>query len=107
MTIADVTGMPRERLVALGSAALTDAELVAIQLGTGGRGEDVLTLARRLLTEFNGLRGLSNAQVDELANMNGVRQAKACRLVSAFALADRVTTDSAPTTILSSAENAD
>lgn len=82
--------MPRERLLSLGSGALSDAELVAIHLGTGRQGQHVLTLARELLGHFGGVGGLSRAGVDELARIPGVGQAKAARVVAAFALADRV-----------------
>lgn len=82
--------LPRERLVARGSAALSDAELVAIHLGTGRRGEHVLTVARGLLETFGGVSGLARAGVDELARVPGVGHAKAARLVAAFALAERV-----------------
>lgn len=84
--------LPRERLLTLGVGALSDAELVAIHLGTGRRGQHVLTAARELLTEFGGVTGLARAGVDELARHPGIGPAKAARLVAAFALADRVTT---------------
>lgn len=82
---------PRERLVSLGATALSDAEVVAIHLGTGRRGEGVLALAHNLLTEWGGVGGLARADVDELARTPGIGPAKACRLVAAFALADRIT----------------
>lgn len=81
---------PRERLATLGAGALSDAELVAIQLGTGGAGESALSLAQALLAEWGGMAGLARAAVDELARRRGVGPAKASRLVVAFALADRV-----------------
>ncbi|RXZ47355.1 DNA repair protein RadC [Agromyces fucosus] len=81
--------LPRERLLRLGSAALTDAELVAIQLGTGSSGESVRGLAEHLLTTFGGVAGLARARIDELVRVAGVGPAKASRLVAAFALADR------------------
>ncbi len=84
-----VSDGPRERLVALGASALSDAELVALHLGTGRRGEGVLALARTILDEWGGVAGLARADVDELARTPGVGTAKACRLVAAFALADR------------------
>ncbi len=80
---------PRERLLREGQLALSDAELVAIQLGSGSQGESALTLAQRLISEFGGVSGLARAEPDELARQRGVGPAKAGRLVSAFALADR------------------
>ena len=50
---------PRERLAALGPAALSDAELVAIQLGTGGHGQSAVVLAQTLLAEWGGAAGLA------------------------------------------------
>ena len=76
--------------MSLGAAALSDAELVAIHLGTGRQGEGVLTLARSLLTEWGGVGGLVRADVYELSRTPGVGPAKASRLVAAFALADRI-----------------
>lgn len=82
--------MPRERLLALGAGALSDAELVAIHLGTGRQGEPVLQLARALIEEWGGVAGLARAGVDELARRPGVGPAKAARLVAAFGLAARI-----------------
>jgi DNA repair protein RadC len=81
---------PRERLGTLGASALSDAELVAIQLGSGGPGESAIALVQALLAEWGGVAGLARAAVDELARRRGVGPAKAARLVAAFALADRV-----------------
>ena len=47
---------PREKLLDRGAAALTDAELLALLLRTGSRGQDALELARGLLTRFGSLR---------------------------------------------------
>lgn len=89
MRLQPVQDRPRERLVRVGTEALSDAELVAIQLGSGSRGESALTLAQRLIAAFGGVAGLARAEADELARHRGVGPAKACRLVSAFALAAR------------------
>lgn len=90
--------------MALGSSALSDAELVALQLGTGGRGGNVLALARTLLREWGGLAGLARADVDELARTPAVGTAKACRLVAAFALADRSAAPNSEMVVRSSAD---
>jgi DNA repair protein RadC len=81
---------PRERLLRHGPTALTDAELVAVHLGSGRPGEGVLDLARGLLEESGGVAGLASRDVTDLARRSGVGPAKAARLVAAFALADRV-----------------
>ncbi len=80
----------------VGAGALSDAELVAVHLGTGRQGEGVLALSRSLLGNWGGVAGLARADVDELARTPGVGPAKACRLVAAFALADRVSLPDRP-----------
>lgn len=89
--------MPRERLLRLGASALSDAELVAIHLGTGRRGEPVLQMARALIEEWGGVAGLARAEVDELARRPGLGPAKAAQLVAAFGLASRITPVDMPT----------
>lgn len=80
---------PRERLGALGSQALSDAELVALILGHGRRGQNVVELAGDLLVEHGGLAGLAIARPEELAQRAGVGSAKASALVAAFQLGSR------------------
>lgn len=80
---------PRERLLRLGSHALTDAELVAVLMGTGRPGENALALAHRLLADYGGLGGLAATRPQQLAKVAGVGSAKAARLAAGLALADR------------------
>lgn len=95
---------PRERLIALGPAALTDAELVAIQLGSGRRGASAIALAQSLLAEFGGVAGLARARPEELSRHIGVGPAKATRLAASFALADRVQGNPLQRTVRTSAD---
>jgi len=79
---------PRERLFRLGAASLSDAEIVAILLGTGNSQETALDLARRLLSWGEsaygpGLRFLREAAVEELMALSGVGPGKAARLKAA------------------------
>src|SRR2546430_11627505 len=60
---------PRERLYHKGAAALSDAELLAIQLGTGVPGLSVLEVARELLTQFGSLQELAGGGVGEGAGV--------------------------------------
>jgi DNA repair protein RadC len=83
---------PRERLHAVGAAALADAELVALLLRTGGRGRDALSVARSLLDARGGLRGLAALTERELAAEPGVGPAKAAALVAALEIGRRVAT---------------
>ena len=81
---------PRERLDAVGSEALSDAELVALLLRTGGRGADAHAVAARLLERPGGLLGLSRASRRELAAVPGVGPAKQATLRAAFELGRRL-----------------
>ena len=81
---------PRERLLALGAEALSDAELLAIYLRVGVRGKSAVDLARDLLQRFDGqLATLVDASLEELASVSGVGMAKAAQLKASFELARR------------------
>ena len=75
---------PRERLAARGAASLSDAELVALLLGTGRVGEEVTMTAARLLKESGGLWALRRMGFTELTRIPGIGAAKAARLAAAF-----------------------
>ena len=81
---------PRERLSALGAESLTDAELLAVLLGTGRRGESALELAASLLTAAGGLAGLALADVADLTHVPGIGSARAAVLKAAVELGRRV-----------------
>jgi DNA repair protein RadC len=88
---------PRERLWALGPAALTRQELMAILLGTGGGGRDVLTVAGELLAQADGsLRRLAGRPAASWARVRGVGRAKAARLVAALELGRRAGAEADP-----------
>jgi len=89
---------PRERLWSLGPAALTTAELLAILLGTGGGGQDVLGLAAKLLELTDGsLRRLTQRPAAELLRSPGIGPTKAGRLLAAFELGARIAREERPT----------
>ena len=90
MTDMPTVDRPRERLFRQGVAALSDAELVAVQLGSGCEGVSALGLAQRLLADWGGLSGLAMARPEELARVSGVGPAKSARLSAAFAIANRL-----------------
>jgi len=81
---------PREKLIARGPGALSDAELLALLLRTGLAGKSVLQLAQELLQRFGGLRGLLNARLDELQQVKGLGgPAKRAELAAVLELARR------------------
>ncbi len=88
---------PRERLWALGAAALTVPELVAILLGTGCAGRDAVAVAGGLLARGGGsLRRLGARPFGELARVPGVGRAKAARLAAALELGRRAAVEADP-----------
>jgi DNA repair protein RadC len=81
---------PRERLAALGSTALTNAELIAILLRTGLKGMNAVEVGKHLLLKFGSLQSLALASVDDLRSVKGIGRDKAVTLVAAFALAHKM-----------------
>ena len=63
---------PREKMLAMGPQALTDAELLALVLRTGLRGCGVLELAHQLLARFRGLSGLLGTSLADLQMVRGL-----------------------------------
>ena len=80
---------PREKLLASGAAALSDAELLALLLRTGMKGKSVLELARELLAQFGGVRALLAASHKELSAIKGLGPAKFAELSAVLELAKR------------------
>ena len=90
---------PRERLLRHGAEILSDAELIAIVLGSGIPGENVVDLARRVLEGVGGLPGLGRANVAALQQAKGLGPAKAAQIAAAIELgrrAQRVDPESRP-----------
>src|SRR2546422_1362799 len=88
---------PRERFWALGPAALTGQELLAIRLGTGCAGRDALSVAGELLARGEGsLRRLAGRPAAELIGVGGVGRAKAARIAAALEIGRRVSAETEP-----------
>ena len=80
----------RERLYWNGPEALADAELLALQLGSGTRGRSALDVAREVLAAYGSLAEIAGREVAELAQLAGLGPAKAARLVAAFEMTRRL-----------------
>jgi len=80
---------PRERLAARGAGQLTEAELVAILLGSGVRGASALEVAGAILRAVDGVAGLLRATPAELVRHAGVGPARATLIVAALELGRR------------------
>jgi DNA repair protein RadC len=85
---------PRERLMRAGPQALSTAELLAIILRVGVGGENVLTMASRLLATFEGLGGIARADFAELAAQRGLGPAKTAQILAALELGRRLMAES-------------
>jgi DNA repair protein RadC len=81
---------PRERLAKLGAGALSKAELLAILLRVGVRGENAVQLAQRLLNHCHGLLGIHQATFEELCDQPGIGPAKAAQIKAAIELGYRL-----------------
>jgi DNA repair protein RadC len=80
---------PRERLKKFGIEALSTQELLALILKTGVSGESVMVTASRLMSKFGTIKGISEASLEELADIKGIGPAKASQIKASFELARR------------------
>lgn len=85
-----VDDRPREKLLKNGARALSDAELIAILIGSGNIEETAVELSRRILTSVdNNLNELGKKSIDSLCRFKGIGEAKAITIVAALELGKR------------------
>lgn len=91
-TVSDMPSAdrPRERLKRYGAETLSSQDLLAVILGRGSAGKPVLDLATELICKFGGLRGISEASIEQLCQVSGIGLAKASQLKAAFDLIRRM-----------------
>lgn len=80
---------PRERLLALGPEALSAVELLAVLIGQGSAGSDVLATAEAVLTTAGGVAAMARMRAGELQGVAGIGPARAAALAAAFELGRR------------------
>lgn len=81
---------PREKMIAKGKAALSDAELIAIMIGSGTVGENAIELSKRMLQSVNNdLSELGRSSIKDLIKFKGIGEAKAITVVAALELGRR------------------
>lgn len=86
----DESDRPREKMIAKGSRALTDAELLAILIGQGNKEENAVMLCRRILHSYDyNLLQLSQASLTDLIKFKGIGEAKAITIAAALELGRR------------------
>ena len=93
---------PQERLKSKGPSALSDAELLAILLRSGTRGNDVLSLSHEILKGIGSLRGLLHLTVEDLQNHSGIGGVKALQLQATIEIARRILTSGEPAPLMDS-----
>jgi len=82
---------PRERLLQKGVRALSDAELLAVLLGSGRTGVSAIDLAQQILQDLDGFSGIHREDISRLLEIKGVGEAKAARIKAAVEVGYRLT----------------
>lgn len=81
---------PREKMIVKGTSSLSDAELIAILIGSGNREESAVGLSKRILASVNNnLNALARVSVEQLMQFKGIGEAKAVSIVTALELGRR------------------
>lgn len=81
---------PREKLMLKGKSVLTDAELMAILIGSGSRNETAVELSKRILSSVNhNLNALGKLSIKQLMEFKGIGEAKAITIIAALELGKR------------------
>lgn len=81
---------PREKLISKGKNALSDAELMAILIGSGSREESAVDLSKRILNSVNGnINELAKLSLENLMQFKGIGEAKAITIITALELGKR------------------
>lgn len=92
---------PYEKCMESGASALSDAELLAVLLRTGSRGENVIELARRILYHSggNGILDLHHFSMEQFVKIRGIGKVKAVQLICILELARRLSKAAASETV--------
>jgi DNA repair protein RadC len=81
--------LPREKALKYGIKALSESELLAIALGSGTKGMNVIGLADLIITKF-GVENLKNITIDDLTKIKGIGKTKALQILSIIELSKRI-----------------
>lgn len=80
---------PREKLMLKGKSVLSDAELIAILIGSGSRNESAVDLSKRILASVENLNALGKLSIQQLMTFKGIGEAKAITIIAAMELGRR------------------
>ena len=81
---------PREKLLKDGAETLSDAELLAILIGSGSEGKSAVDLANEIMQKYGSYKGLAGREIEELKQLKGLKEAKILNIASAFEIARRI-----------------
>ncbi|ERK32051.1 MULTISPECIES: RadC family protein [Clostridium] len=81
---------PEEKLFLYGAESLSNTELIALILRCGSKNENVLGLSSRVLETVDGLNGMLSAGIEDFLQINGIKKAKASRLIALCELTKRI-----------------
>jgi DNA repair protein RadC len=81
---------PEEKLFLYGAESLSNTELIALILRCGSKNENVLGLSSRVLETVDGLNGMLTAGIEDFLQINGIKKAKASRLIALCELTKRI-----------------
>ena len=91
---------PREKLMLKGKSVLSDAELIAILIGSGNRNESAVDLSKRILASVdNNLNALGKLTLSQLTGFKGIGEAKAISIMAAMELGRRRRADQHATSL--------
>lgn len=97
--------LPREKAVRYGIETLSNAELLAIILRTGTRELSVIEFAYKILSSFDGLKGLASTNYNELTMLKGLKSAKALSLLAIIELSKRINYQISDSQLINSVQN--
>ncbi|MBL4934013.1 RadC family protein [Clostridium paridis] len=90
ITDLPVNERPEEKLFLYGAETLSNVELLALILRCGTKNESVMDLSSNVLKRVNGLNGIISAGIDDFLKINGIKKAKASRLMALCELSKRI-----------------
>ena len=94
LKIKDIPNLerPREKLLSFGAETLNNSELLSVILGSGIRGDNVLSLSQRVLSEIGGLDNILSTSFKEITSIKGIKNVKGAQILAIAELFNRFNT---------------
>lgn len=81
---------PGGKLLRKGAESLTDADLIAVLIGSGVSGRSALEIATEIMKRFQSFRGMAGQDIEEFKKIKGLKTVKIVRIMAAFEIAKRI-----------------